>query len=63
MGHGGMVIYEEPGHATSLTEGSGPMADRNGLQTTIGLVLAAGTSVMLWAGLVQAVRWAAHSIL
>ncbi len=29
----------------------------------LGLVLASGTSIVLWVGLLQAVRWAAHTFL
>ena len=38
------------------------MVDRNGLQTTLGLMLAAGTSLVLWAALLQGLRWAAHTL-
>ena len=35
---------------------------RRGLLPTLGVSLAAGTSLVLWLALVQAARWAAHAV-
>jgi hypothetical protein len=35
---------------------------RRGLVPTLGLSLAAGTSLILWLALVQAARWATHAV-